>query len=77
MANGLFNPSVSIQKSFLGFKNTPKDRIHLFSINMPQPWDIAILEESEDHENPRVRYVFIAYPADNGHFLRVCASHIW
>ena len=63
--------SVSTQKSYLGFKNTPKDGTPLFGINTPQSWDIEILEESEDHENPRVRYVTIAYHIGNGYFLRV------
>ena len=49
--------SVSTQKSYVGFKNTPKDGTPLFGINTSQSWDIEILEESEDHDNLRVRYV--------------------
>ena len=62
MANGLFNPSVSIQKSFLGFKNTPKDGTIIFGVDKPQLWDIEILSDSDDHDNPRVRYVTMTYP---------------
>jgi len=48
--------SVSIQKSYVGFKNTPKDGTPLFGINTPQLWDIEILAESEDHDDLRVRF---------------------
>jgi hypothetical protein len=57
--------SVSTQKSYVGFKNTPKDGTPLFGINTPQLWDIEILVESEDHDNLRVRCVCIMHLTGN------------
>ncbi|KAF8264536.1 ricin B lectin domain-containing protein [Lactarius quietus] len=48
--------SVSTQKSYLGFKNTPKDGTPLFGRDKPQLWDIEILSDSEDHDNFRARF---------------------
>ena len=48
--------SFKFQK-YVGFVNTPKDGTPLIGVDRPQRWDIEILSESEDHDNPRVRYV--------------------
>jgi hypothetical protein len=48
--------SVEHQK-YLGFVTTPKDGTPLDGINKPQLWDIEVLPDSEDHDNPRIRYV--------------------
>ena len=50
--------SVRDQK-YLGFEDavTPDNGTPLVGLDKPQLWDIEILAESEDHDNPRVRYV--------------------
>jgi len=48
--------SVSTGKSYLGFNATPKDGTPLWGIDKPQLWDIEVLSDSEDHDNPRVRF---------------------
>lgn len=58
--------SVSTQKRYIGFKNTPKDGTIVFGIDKPQLWDIEVLSDSDDYDNPRVRYVYMTYPADDG-----------
>lgn len=50
----------------LGFENTPKNGTPLFGVDKPQRWDIEILSDSDDHDNPRVRYAFITHPTGNG-----------
>ena len=55
--------SLSTEKRYLGFKNTaPKDGTIIFGVDRPQLWDIEILSDSDDHDNPRVRYVSMTYP---------------
>ena len=49
--------SVQHQK-YLGIKNTtPEDGTLLEGLDKPHLWDIEILSDSEDHDNPRVKYV--------------------
>ena len=60
--------SVSTEKSYVGFKDDPKDGTPLFGVNTPQLWDVEILPESEDHDNLRVRYASTTYPIGNGRF---------
>ena len=42
---------------YLGFRveNTPKDGTLLDGLDKPQPWEIEVLPDSEEHDNPRVR----------------------
>jgi len=49
--------SIETQKYF-GFQveNSPKDGTLLDGLDEPQLWDIEVLPESEDHDNPRVRF---------------------
>ena len=42
---------------YLGFQNALKDGTPLDGLEKPQLWDIEVLPDSEDHDNPRVRYV--------------------
>ena len=44
---------------YLGFKvgNTLYDGTLLDGLDKPQLWEVEVLPESEDHDNPRVRYV--------------------
>ena len=53
--------SVKYQK-YLGFENTPKDGTPLVGLDEPQLWDIEALSDSEDHDNPRVKYVLSRTP---------------
>jgi len=47
--------SVQYQK-YLGFENTPPtDGTPLGGLDEPQFWDIKVLPDSEDHDNPRIR----------------------
>ena len=52
--------SVWTQK-YLGFENTPKDGTPLDALDKPQHWDIEVLPGSEDHDNPRVKYVLTTW----------------
>ena len=52
--------SVWTQK-YLGFENTPKDGTPLDALDKPQHWDIEFLPGSEDHDNPRVKYVLATW----------------
>jgi hypothetical protein len=59
--------SVRHQK-YLGFDNTPDNGTPIVGIDKPRLWDIEILSDSEDDDNPRVKYVlctFIPYPTGN------------
>ncbi|KAH9161593.1 ricin B lectin domain-containing protein [Lactarius sanguifluus] len=40
---------------YLGFEKTPEDRTPLVGLDGPQLWDIEVLSDSEDHDNPRVK----------------------
>jgi hypothetical protein len=44
-------------QKYVRFENTPDNRTAFVVIDKPQLWDIEILSESEDHDNPRVNYV--------------------
>ena len=57
--------SFKLQK-YVGLENTPKNGTPLFGVDKPQRWDIEILADSDDHNNPRVRYVFVTYLTGNG-----------
>jgi hypothetical protein len=48
--------SVNSQK-YLGFESTPKDGTAVVGLDRPRLWDIEVLEDSEDHDYPRVKYV--------------------
>jgi hypothetical protein len=40
---------------YLGFESTLKDGAPLDGLDKPQLWDIEVLPDSEDHDNPRVK----------------------
>ncbi|KAH9017958.1 ricin B lectin domain-containing protein [Lactarius hengduanensis] len=42
-------------QKYLGFENTPEDGTPLVGLDEPQLWDIEVLSDSEDHDNPRVK----------------------
>ncbi|KAF8264529.1 hypothetical protein EI94DRAFT_461207 [Lactarius quietus] len=44
-------------QEYIALDNTPENGTALFGLDKPQRWDIEILSESEDHDNPRVKYV--------------------
>jgi len=44
-------------QKYLGFENAPEDGTPLVGLDEPQLWDIEILSDSEDHDNPGVKYV--------------------
>ncbi|KAI9448740.1 carbohydrate-binding module family 13 protein [Lactarius psammicola] len=62
--------SVRHQK-YLGFESTPEDGTPLVGLDEPQLWDIEILSDSEDHDNPRVKLwvrgtlLVVEYPKEN------------
>lgn len=44
-------------QEYVGFENNPDNGTAVVGIDKPQLWDIEILSESEDHDNPRVKYI--------------------
>ena len=44
-------------QEYVGFENEPDNGAAVVGVNKPQLWDIEILSESEDHDNPRVKYI--------------------
>ena len=44
-------------QEYVGFENKPDNETAVVGVNKPQLWDIEILRESEDHDNPRVKYI--------------------
>ncbi|KAF8264531.1 hypothetical protein EI94DRAFT_1805694 [Lactarius quietus] len=53
--------SVKPQK-YIAFENTPENGTALVGLDKTQLWDIEILSESEDHDNPRVRSLLSRTP---------------
>ncbi|KAI9431563.1 hypothetical protein H4582DRAFT_2005062 [Lactarius indigo] len=43
------------RQKYLGFETTPEDGTPLVGLGEPQLWDIEVLSDSEDHDNPRVK----------------------
>jgi len=41
---------------YLGFEGTPKDGTAAVGLDRPRLWDIEVLEDSEDHDYPRVKF---------------------
>ena len=59
---------------YLGIESTPKNGTPLYALDEPQLWDIEILPESEDHDNPRVKYVLADHHVRRRSFLTFCVS---
>ncbi|KAF8264532.1 hypothetical protein EI94DRAFT_1738236 [Lactarius quietus] len=53
--------SISHQK-YVAFENAPDNGTALVGVDKPQLWDIEFLPESEDHDNPRVKYILSRTP---------------
>jgi len=47
--------SINHQK-YVAFENAPDNGTALVGVDKPQLWDIEFLPESEDHDNPRVKF---------------------
>ncbi|KAH9030985.1 ricin B lectin domain-containing protein [Lactarius pseudohatsudake] len=46
-------------QKYLGFETTPEDGTPLVGLDEPQLWDIEVLSDSEDHDNPRVNRLWV------------------